>query len=188
MAFQTTREQIIECITPILGLSSSALNQLNGGESLQPYGLDSLNFIRLIVILERRFGITFQDDELDFTAFGSIEAIQKRIDIHRTTQQSFHQAKCLVVDCDGVLWQGIIDEVGIKGVSFNSFNLELHRLLIELYNKGVFLCIASKNSEECIVGALKSRSDEIALRQENFCIIESNYFEKYKSIVNISKK
>lgn len=48
-------------------------------DDLSPYGLDSINTVRLIVELEDMFDIIFEDDELLFQNFSTVNHIVSRI-------------------------------------------------------------------------------------------------------------
>lgn len=44
-------------------------------EKLQDFGINSRNFIKIVVDLERRFNVKFDDDHLDFQQFQTIQSI-----------------------------------------------------------------------------------------------------------------
>lgn len=56
--------KINECISNALGLPISAVSALDNDELLTEFGLDSLHFIQLIVILEEAFDIEVLDSDL----------------------------------------------------------------------------------------------------------------------------
>jgi len=51
------------------------LNSLNYNADLQEIGYDSLQMIRLIIMIEEKFNIEVEDDDLLFDNFNSIEKI-----------------------------------------------------------------------------------------------------------------
>ncbi|PFL57259.1 phosphopantetheine-binding protein [Bacillus cereus] len=50
-------------------------DELSIGDNLGELGLDSLNTVTLIVELEEQFNITFEDEELLFDNFSTLEKI-----------------------------------------------------------------------------------------------------------------
>jgi len=55
------------------------------------------------------------------------------------------RVKCVVLDCDNTLWDGIIREDGESGISI--FRNRLYRLW-QLTQRGIILCLCSKNDPE----------------------------------------
>ena len=63
--------------------------------------------------------------------------------------------KCIVLDCDNVLWGGVISEDGIEKIDIGNMGegllfQDFQRFLLEMYYNGVILAVASKN--DCAVG------------------------------------
>lgn len=57
--------------------------------------------------------------------------------------------KCLVLDCDGVLWGGIICEDGIENIKLGGSGFgrpyqDLQQFVFDLYRHGVILAVCSK--------------------------------------------
>jgi hypothetical protein len=75
--------------------------------------------------------------------------------------------KVFVVDCDGVLWDGVVSEDGSQGVRFGQGHLALQRALSRLQQRGRLLCLASKNDEpRDVLDVFRRRSGEMALELE----------------------
>ena len=58
--------------------------------------------------------------------------------------------KCIVLDCDNVLWGGVISEDGIEKIDIGNMGegllfQDFQRFLLEMYYNGVILAVASKN-------------------------------------------
>lgn len=53
--------------------------------------------------------------------------------------------KCLVLDCDNVLWKGIIRDDGIEGINVGQAYRDFQREIIKLYCQGIIICLCSKN-------------------------------------------
>ena len=89
--------------------------------------------------------------------------------------------KCIITDCDGVLWSGILGEGGI-GVP----NLALQGALLEYKNRGVMLAISSKNELRDVLGVLKCKG--MLLKPEDFVAMRVNWNDKSQSIQEIAEE
>lgn len=72
--------------------------------------------------------------------------------------------KCVVLDCDNVLWGGIIDEVGTDGIlisanGIGSIYLDFQRFLLRLKSEGYILCLCSKNDEKKVFEVFENNSN-----------------------------
>ena len=61
--------------------------------------------------------------------------------------------KCLVLDLDNTLWGGSIGEDGLEGIKLGNFGIgraftDFQAWLKALKNRGILLCVCSKNQEE----------------------------------------
>jgi acyl carrier protein len=65
---------------------------LGADENLFDLGLTSIGFISLIVEIEQRFGVVFEEDELDLSNFRSLSAINAEISRKRTKQSLAERA------------------------------------------------------------------------------------------------
>jgi FkbH-like protein len=100
--------------------------------------------------------------------------------------------KCLILDCDGTLWGGILGEdgnTGIKigssypGTSYRNFQQQI----LNLYNRGVILAICSKNNEEDVLDVLENHPSMI-LRKHHFANLKINWDDKATNILRIAKE
>jgi hypothetical protein len=82
--------------------------------------------------------------------------------------------KCLVLDCDGVLWQGIVGEDGLKGIKVTSQHLKFQKKVRELKEKGIILAINSKNNLKDVLEVLESHP-AMVLRKDDFVVIKANW-------------
>jgi FkbH-like protein len=58
--------------------------------------------------------------------------------------------KVIVLDCDNTIWKGVCDEAGASGVEVNDGFREFQAQLVDQYDKGVLLCLCSKNREQAV--------------------------------------
>ena len=94
--------------------------------------------------------------------------------------------KVIVVDCDNTLWQGACAELGAKGVNLSSAHLSLQKLLLNQYNKGILICLCSKNIESDVVSVFTQRQDMV-LKKDHItvqCINWDNKSDNIRFIAN----
>ena len=63
--------------------------------------------------------------------------------------------KAVVVDCDYTLWHDAVGEAGPEGVTIEGRHLELQHRLLALRERGVLLCICSRNLEADVWAVLQ---------------------------------
>ncbi|WFE96106.1 HAD-IIIC family phosphatase [Micromonospora sp. WMMD987] len=73
-------------------------------------------------------------------------------------------AKCLVLDLDNTLWDGVVGDVGTAGLRIGgsypgTAHTELQRLALDLCAQGVLLAVSSKNDEPVAVEALDNHPE-----------------------------
>lgn len=93
--------------------------------------------------------------------------------------------KGLVVDFDNTLYQGVLGEDGIQGVTLTPGHMALQQELKRLAGQGFFLCAASKNELEDVCGLLDQRQD-FPLKREDFTKLCVSWKPKAESITEIA--
>lgn len=98
--------------------------------------------------------------------------------------------KCLVLDCDNVLWGGILSEDGIGQIQLGSEGLgrpyqDFQRFLLSLYYHGVILAICSKNDREDVLRVFREHSGMI-LKEEHIACFRMNWDNKPDNIRKIA--
>lgn len=98
--------------------------------------------------------------------------------------------KCIVLDCDNVLWGGILSECGLGKIDLGGSRGRLFRdfqkFILSLYYHGVILAICSKNDEEDVLEVFRSHSAMI-LKEEHIACFKINWNKKYENIKDIAK-
>lgn len=103
-----------------------------------------------------------------------------------------HTRKCVVVDLDNTLWEGILGEDGPDGINmsqegmggaFRRFQLALR----DLYDRGIILAVCSKNNADEALRVLSSHPD-MALRPEHFAATRINWTDKATNIRSIAEE
>lgn len=98
--------------------------------------------------------------------------------------------KCIVLDCDNVLWGGILSEDGINEVKLSCDGLgrefqEFQRFILDLYYHGMILAICSKNDKTDVLQMIDKHPDMI-LKRNYFSIIKANWKDKVTNLIDIS--
>ena len=70
--------------------------------------------------------------------------------------------KCIVLDCDNVLWRGVFSEDGIEGIHLGNSGLgreyqDFQRFLLSLYYYGVILTVCSKHDEADVLCVFRAK-------------------------------
>ena len=99
--------------------------------------------------------------------------------------------KCLVLDCDNVLWGGVLGEDGEDGIKIGknhpgSAYLKFQQEIINLYHRGIIITLCSKNNEQEVINTINSHPD-ILLREKYISAYRINWDPKDKNIVGLSK-
>lgn len=98
--------------------------------------------------------------------------------------------KCLVLDCDNLLWGGNIGEEGLNGIKLGkthpgSAYYEFQQEVLNLYNRGVIITLCSKNNEEDVLEVLRNHPDMI-LREEHIANAQINWQDKATNIKQLA--
>ena len=98
--------------------------------------------------------------------------------------------KVLVLDADHTLWGGVVGDVGPDGIALghdfpgNAFVLFQQRIL-DLYNRGVVLALASKNQPGAVEEVL-DKHPEMVLRAKHFAAMRINWDPKPQNVRRIA--
>lgn len=99
--------------------------------------------------------------------------------------------KCLVLDLDNTLWGGVLGEDGPDGIEVGPGSaageafLAFQHAVVGLKDRGVMLAINSKNNDEDVREAFRSRSD-MPLKLEDFSALRINWQNKSDNLVAIA--
>lgn len=99
--------------------------------------------------------------------------------------------KCLVLDCDNVLWGGILSEDGIENIKLGGSGLgrsyqDFQRYILSLYYHGVILAVCSKNDLSDVMAMFREHS-EMILREEHIACFQVNWGNKPDNIKRIAE-
>lgn len=93
-------------------------------------------------------------------------------------------AKVLVLDCDNTLWAGVCGEDGADGVTLEDGHLRLQRWALGLRDRGVLLCLCSKNHEDDVAAVL--RRPDMVLRPEHITSQRVNWDAKSANVTALA--
>lgn len=98
--------------------------------------------------------------------------------------------KCLALDCDNVLWGGIIGEDGLAGIKLGktypgSGYYEFQQEVLNLYNRGIIIALCSKNNAEDVWEVFEKHPDMV-LKEEHIATAEINWLDKAANLRQIA--
>ena len=98
--------------------------------------------------------------------------------------------KCIVLDCDNVLWGGIIDENGIDGIVLSNNGIgrayrEFQREILKLKKQGFLICICSKNDVN-VVKKVFDLHPYMLIKWDDLCAKKVSFKTKSQSIIELS--
>ncbi|MEJ7822688.1 MAG: HAD-IIIC family phosphatase [Chitinophagaceae bacterium] len=99
--------------------------------------------------------------------------------------------KCLILDLDNTVWGGVIGDDGINNIQIGELGIgkafsELQQWIKELKNKGIILCVASKNTESIAKEPFELH-DDMVLKLEDISVFMANWDNKVKNIQRIQE-
>ena len=173
---------ILRCLAETLNQSIVELQQLDPDAPLLDVGMTSIRFISFIVKIEEEFQIEVLDSDLIFENFATLNKL------YHTLAKYFPKSstptpmkKVLILDADNVLWKGICGE---EPIVIDAEVKELQRFLLTLYEKGVLLCLCSKNHSELVDIAFEH--SDMLLKQEHFAVFIANRRDKTSNLLEIA--
>jgi FkbH-like protein len=93
--------------------------------------------------------------------------------------------KVLVLDADHTLWQGIVGEDGVAGVTFGPGARLVQEYARKLQSRGVLLALCSKNVESDVRSVFTERPD-CGLRLDDFAAMRVNWDAKSRNLAAIA--
>tara|TARA_B100000745_G_scaffold212852_2_gene141091 strand:- start:5284 stop:7041 length:1758 start_codon:yes stop_codon:yes gene_type:complete len=99
--------------------------------------------------------------------------------------------KVLILDCDNTLWGGVIGEDGIEGILLSQSDYpgrayyDFQKQVVALLDKGVLLCLASKNNQEDVLAVL-DRHPSCLIKRQNIVAMQINWDDKATNIRKIA--
>ena len=176
----TIKYKIIQILQGIIAENNTAI--ISDDVELAGIGLDSIRFIQFIVELENKFDIEVFDSDLLYSNFSTLSKIYETLDKYFVTTKESRLIKCVITDCDGVLWEGIAGEGERDHPKLTQHNIDIQHTLKFLCDHGIYICICSKNSQENIRNML---CGETPLALSDISIFEWDTSDKSISVKHI---
>ena len=99
--------------------------------------------------------------------------------------------RVLVLDLDNTMWGGIVGDDGIEGLALGNgsplgeAHSALQRMALALKERGIILCVSSKNDEAIALEAFRNHP-EMTLREDDIVAFRVNWDDKAANIKAIS--
>ena len=100
--------------------------------------------------------------------------------------------KCLILDLDNTLWGGVIGDDGLEGIQLGhglgigkAFT-ELQMWVKKLQQRGIIVCVASKNNEETAKEPFEKHPDMV-LKLSDIAVFQANWETKVDNIRTIQR-
>lgn len=154
-----TSKIVLRLLADTLGMDADTLTLTDPHTDLADLGLTSLQFIRFIVATEEALDIEIRDSDLLMANFQTVDDILRTLSKYQKPIPELK--KVLICDCDHVLWRGIAGE---EYIAIHDHHRRFQRMLIELYEHGILICLCSRNHPAWIEEAL---SDSAMLLKES---------------------
>jgi len=98
--------------------------------------------------------------------------------------------KCLVLDCDNVLWGGVIGEEGLSGIKLGKTHpgspyYEFQEEIVNLYHRGILIALCSKNNSEDVWEVFHKHPDMV-LKEKHIVAAQINWEDKATNLKKIA--
>ncbi|MCJ0742961.1 HAD-IIIC family phosphatase [Pedobacter montanisoli] len=149
-----------------------------------------------LLSLQMLFGINFMKDQkmlIQTDMYFSIDFlpyVAKAVsDIIKTQLGTFK--KCLILDLDNTVWGGIIGDDGMNNIQIGGLGIgkvftKIQKWAKELKNRGIILCVASKNTESIALEPFK-KHQEMVIKEEDISVFMANWDNKVSNIQKIQE-
>ena len=178
----------------IPGGQTGVIPELNNILRSSLRGVPNAYYVDLNLCLARVGGKTFYDDRYwhigraPYSREALCEIASENFKFIRSLKGK--SKKCLVLDCDNVLWGGIIGEDGISGIHLGktypgSPYYEFQQEALNLYNRGILIALCSKNNAEDVWEVFRSHPDMI-IKEKHIAAAEVNWEDKATNLKKIA--
>lgn len=98
--------------------------------------------------------------------------------------------KCLILDLDNTIWGGVIGDDGLEGIELGhglgvgKAYTEFQMWIKKLKQRGIIICVASKNNEETAMEPFEKHPDMV-LKLDDIAVFQANWETKVDNIRTI---
>ncbi len=180
---ESVKREIRVLLGKVIGMDEAAAAAMPDDIVLHDVGLTSLKFVEFIVAFEETYHVEVYDSDLILSNFKTLASMFETFDKYLQNEPIPKLYKCVITDCDGVLWHGIAGECGLDHSILDDGTRALQKVLKALRQRGVYLCICTKNSLDNICSMLED--SQMPLDLTDFAILETDVSDKSESIRKI---
>ena len=119
-------------------------------------------------------------NSLFYTALGTIIA-------RRLYALTAPPHKVIALDCDGTLWDGVCGEDGPEGIRLDSIRKSFQSALVAQHDRGMLICLCSRNNESDVLDVFDRREDMI-LKRNHIAASKINWKSKAENLQSLSKE
>ena len=135
---------------------------------------DSILKVNVLIQSEKEFGIKF--NSADIPGITGLKSLLSFVEPRLVGK------KVLVLDCDGVLWDGLAGE---NSERLSPRHFLLHEKICELESKGVLLCLCSKNNPDDVWNVIHDLND---ITKSDFVASEISWDSKVDGLKRLAAK
>ena len=101
--------------------------------------------------------------------------------------------RALILDLDNTLWHGVIGDDGLEGINLDEGDpigesyLEVQRMALRLKQRGVVLCVCSKNDSNIAREPFRHHP-AMLLKEDDFAVFMANWTDKAHNVVSIAER
>lgn len=148
-------------------------------------------FINDLAVLQYQVGARYAFDPKVYATTSIAHSLdflpivaRNTLDLVRTVGGKFK--KCLILDLDNTTWGGVIGDDGVEGIQVGALGVgkafsELQRWAKNLKDRGIILCICSKNTES-VAREPFEQHPEMTLRLDDISVFVANWENKADNI------
>lgn len=142
------------------------------------FGIDFIKDQKMLIQADMYFSIDF----LPYVAKAVSDIIKAQLGVFK---------KCLILDLDNTVWGGVIGDDGMNNIQIGGLGIgkvftKIQKWAKELKNRGIILCVASKNTESIALEPFK-KHQEMVLREEDISVFMANWDNKVSNIQKIQE-
>lgn len=161
-----------------LALLSKNLNIIDVLSLQNTFGINFVKSAHLLIQADMYFSLDF------------LPHIAKAIFDNITSHLGWAK-KCLILDLDNTIWGGVIGDDGLNNIQIGGLGIgkvysKLQRWAKELKNRGIIICVASKNTESIAIEPFR-KHPEMILKEEDMSVFMANWDNKVKNIQKIQE-
>jgi HAD-superfamily phosphatase, subfamily IIIC/FkbH-like domain len=173
------RSEILKILERFVEIGLGDAHELRDNMKLMDLGLDSLQFVRFMVEVEAKYGFEITDRDLLISNFETIGTLLATLEKYINGKHLIK--KVLICDCDDCLWHGVAGE---EAIHMDISSIKIQDELINLYSRGILICLCSNNEPENIRNAMQTV--EMPLKENYILISKINGNNKADNIREIA--